>query len=70
MMNRDKVEGAVFSINMRNELRNLLFEFRGVVQSGRRDLDEDDVADPLRIKLQELLKRPELKTQCKRTEVF
>ena len=49
MMDRNKIEGSIFAIDMRDKLGNLSLEFRRVRQGRRRHLDHDNVADPLRI---------------------
>ena len=59
-MHRDEVERTILAVDMRNELRYLPLELRRVRQRGRRDLDENDIPDPLRVILQELLERAQL----------
>ena len=60
VMHRDEVERTILAVDMRDELRHLPLELRRVGQCGRRHLDEDDVPDPLRIVLQELLECAQL----------
>ena len=60
MMNRDEVQRSVLAVDVRDELRHLALKLRRVRERGRRDLDEDDVADPLRVVLEQLLERAQL----------
>lgn len=43
VMNGDKVQASVLSVDVSDEFRDLTFEFRRVGQRGRRDLDQDDL---------------------------
>jgi hypothetical protein len=56
----DEIQAAILSIDVSNELTNHALELGGVGKSGTRYLDHDDVADPLRVILKELLKCPKL----------
>jgi hypothetical protein len=60
MMDRNKVEGSIFAIDMRDKLGNLSLEFRRVRQGRRRHLDHDNVTDPLRVIAKELFESMEL----------
>ena len=60
MMHRDEVQRSVLAVDVRDELRHLALELRRVRERGRRDLDEDDVADPLRVVLQQFLECAQL----------
>ena len=60
VVNRNKVQRAILAIDVRNKLAHLAFELRRVRQRGGRDLNEDDVADPLRVVLEQLLKHAQL----------
>ena len=60
MVHRDEVERAVLAVDVRDELGHLALELRRVRHGARRDLDEDDVPDPLRVVLQQLLERAQL----------
>ena len=60
MVDGNEVKRAVLSVDVRNELGHLTLKLGRVGQSGRRDLDEDDVADPLRVVLEQLLERAQL----------
>ena len=60
MMHRDEVQRSVLAVDVRDELRHLALELRRVRQRGGRDLNEDDVADPLRVVLEQLLKHAQL----------
>ena len=66
MVYGDKVKRAVLSIDMRNELRHLALELGRVRERGRRDLDEHDLAHPLRVVLQQLLERTKLRESALR----
>ena len=60
MVHGDGVERAALAIDVRDELGHLALELRRVRQRGGRDLNEDDVADPLRVVLEQLLKHAQL----------
>jgi len=60
MMDRNKIEGSIFAIDMRDKLGNLSLEFRRVRQGRRRHLDHDNVADPLRIIIEQLFESMKL----------
>ena len=53
MVHGYEVKSAKFAVDMRYKLRDLMFELRRVRQRGSRDLYEYDVANPLRIILEE-----------------
>lgn len=56
----DEIQASVLSIDVSNELTNHALKLGGVGKSGTRHLDHDDVADPLRVVLKQLLKCPKL----------
>ena len=60
MVDGDEVQAPVLAVDVRDELGDLALEARRVGQGGGGDLDEDDLPSPLRIVLEELLKRFEL----------
>lgn len=60
MVYRDEVKRTVLSVDVRDELRDLALEFGRIRERRRRDLDEHDIPDPLRVILQQLLEGTEL----------
>ena len=60
VMHRDEVQRAILAIDVCNELGDLALEPGRVGQRGRCDLDQDDIPNPLRIIMQQLLERTEL----------
>lgn len=60
VVHRDEIKRTILAVDVRDELRHLPLELRGVGQRGRRHLDENDISDPLRVLLQELLERAQL----------
>lgn len=60
VMHGDEVQRAIFAVDVGDELRNLPFELGRVRQGRGRDLDEDDVANPLGVVLEQLLEGAKL----------
>lgn len=60
-MDRDEVQTSIFTIDVRNEFADLPLKLGRVRQGGRGDLDHDNIANPLREILEELLKRAKLR---------
>ena len=52
----DEVQRTELSVDVRDKLGYLTLQLRRVGKSGRSNLDQNDVADPLRVVLQQLLK--------------
>ena len=59
-MNGNEVQRTVLAVDVRDELRDLALKLWRVRERGRGDLDEDHVADPLRVVLEQLLKHAQL----------
>ena len=57
----DEVQRTELSVDVRDKLRHLTFELRRVGQRRRRNLDKDDIPNPLRVILQELLEGTKLR---------
>ena len=66
MMHGDEVQRTVLPVDMGDELGYLTFELRRVCQRGRRDLNKDDIADPLRVVLEQLFERAQLQSTVSR----
>ena len=60
MMHRNEIQTPILSINMRNKLTNLALQLRAVSQSRRCHLDQNNIPDPFRIILEQLLEGTEL----------
>jgi hypothetical protein len=63
VMDRNEVEGSIFTVDVSNKLRHLSLKLRGVRQCGRCHLDHDNVADPLRIIAQQFFESAELQNK-------
>lgn len=55
MMNGYEIQTSVFSIDMRDQLRYLTFQFGGICERGRRHLDEYDLTLPFGVIMQQFL---------------
>lgn len=64
MVHRDEIKASVFSINVRNKFADHAFKLGRVSQCRARHLNHDNVSDPFRVILQELLKRAQLDEKC------
>ena len=59
-MDRYEIQSTKLAVNMCDEFRNLVFQFRRVGECGGRHLDENDIADPIGVVLQKSLKCSQL----------
>lgn len=62
-MDGDEVQRAILSIDVRDELGHLSLELGRVGQRRRGHLDQDHIANPLRIIAEQLLKGTELASE-------
>lgn len=60
MMNWDEIKRTIFAVDMCYNLRDLPLEFWRIRKCRRRDLNEDNISNPLRVVLKELLEGSEL----------
>lgn len=60
MVDGDKVQRTVLSVDVSDELGNLTLQLRRICQGGRGDLNENDFSDPLRVLLQQFFEGSQL----------
>ena len=63
MVDWNEVQLSEFTIDLGYKLRDLTFETGRVGKGGRGDLDEHDIADPLRVGVQETSKGTKLRDE-------
>ena len=69
VVHRNKVQTAVFAINMGNQFADHPLELGRVRQSWAGDLDHDDIPNPFGVILKELLEGAELILKLRSVEI-
>ena len=63
MVDGNKVQRTILSVDVSNELGNLTLQFWRIRQGGRGNLDENDLSNPLRVVLQQFFEGSQLRAE-------